>query len=203
MDRSGTKVRLTRNAAVVAVFALFLTGCAQRAAEDVQRSAAPFAATRDQAVAAIVGAPRVLPADAVARLQACYGDVQSKANDYAHFLMGVVSDGTYDDATNAALARDLGLSIETFDDCELKLQRENAAPAPSGLAAAGSVLQAAPLPVLSSDWVSPFATAVASQWRLDERRMQALSPAEKYDVIQTLQSELLWPSVDQIPAPQT
>jgi CubicO group peptidase (beta-lactamase class C family) len=174
-----------------------LCGCAQLAATDVQHRAEPFMLTRDRAVSAVVSARRVLPSASLGRFQACYSDVQSKANAYGGFLIALASDGTYDDATNATLAQQLGLAIGAFDDCELKLQRSNAALAPT-TDAGGTVAQPSLLPVLSTDWVSGFSTSVAGYWRRDQRRMQALSPAEKYDMIRNLNAALMWPDFDQI-----
>jgi hypothetical protein len=195
IDIMRVRARTAVFAAALALGSLF--GCAQQAADDVQRRAEPFTSTRDQAINAVVGARRLLPAVSLGQLQTCYADVQSKANAYAGFLVALVSDGTYDDAANSALSQQLGLAIGAFDDCELKLQRAGAALAPS-TNSAGAITQPSTLPVLSADWVSGFSASVADYWRRDQRRMQALSPAEKYDLIRNLKVALMFPDFDQI-----
>jgi hypothetical protein len=170
-------------AAALAIGSLF--GCAQQAADDVRRRAEPFTSTRDQAISAVVSARLLLPSASLSQFQTCYADVQAKGNAYAGFLVALVSDGTYDDAANAALSQQLGGAIGAFDDCELKLQRAGAA-------------QPSPLPVLSADWVSGFSASVADYWRRDQKRMQALSPAEKYDLIHGLSAALMFPDFESI-----
>jgi hypothetical protein len=109
-----------------------------------------------------------------------------------------VSDGTYDDTANTTLSRQLGLAIGAFDDCELKLQRAGAALVPS-TNSMGTITQPSTLPVLPADWVSGFSASVADYWRRDQKRMQALSPAEKYDLIHGLTAALMFPDFGSIP----
>ena len=182
-------------AAALAIGSLF--GCAQQAADDVRRRAEPFKSTRDQAISAVVSARLLLPSASLGQLQTCYADVQAKGNAYAGFLVALVSDGTYDDAANAALSQQLGSAIGAFDDCELKLQRAGAALEPS-TNSTGAITLPSPLPVLSADWVSGFSASVADYWRRDQKRMQALSPAEKYDLIHGLSAALMFPDFETI-----
>jgi hypothetical protein len=177
--------------ALPGVFAVALTlgslsGCAQQAATDIQRRAEPFTAARAQAVDAVVSARHLLPSASLVQFQSCYTDVQAKANAYAGYLVALVSDGTYDDATNTTLSQQLGAAIGAFDDCELKLQRADATAQPS------------PLPVLSADWVGAFSTSVTQYWLRDQKRMQSLSPTEKYDLTRKLNAALMFPDFDQI-----
>ena len=187
-----------RVAAFAAALALgSLWGCAQQAANDIQRRAEPFTSTRDQAVNAVVTSRRILPAASSGQMQTCYADVQSKANAYAGFLVALVSDGTYDDAANTTLSQQMGAAIGAFDDCELKLQRAGAALAPSANSA-GAITQPSSLPVLSADWVPMFSTSVAGYWRRDQKQIRSLSAAEKSDLIRKLNAALMFPDFSQI-----
>ena len=182
-------------AAALAFATLSAAGCAQHAAADVRHRTAPFTLTRDTAITAVTRAQRSLPAASLDRLQACYADVESKGNSYARFLIGIVSTGAYDDGANASLSQALGRAIASFNDCELKLQ----AATPQGSETLG-IVQAAPLPVLPTDWIQGFAADVASAWQRDRRQMQALSDAERYDLIRDLGDALTWPDFEQMPA---
>jgi hypothetical protein len=97
-------------------------------------------------------------------------------------IVGIVQSGAFDAAQNQADERALEISIASYNDCLLKLQKaaSGASPAPS-------------MSVLDTNWVPAFGRAVESYWTRDGTLVRSLSPDDKTRLIDKIKSMTSWP----------
>jgi hypothetical protein len=161
---------------------LVATGCARRSASDITGQLAPFMHARDQAVANTSAGKASLDAASLGQLDICYSDLRTKAGQYVDHIVGVVQSGSFDAGQNQSDERNLGVSIASYNDCLLKLQKASSAatPAPS-------------MSVLDTNWVPAFGRAVETYWTRDGTLVRSLSPDGKAHLSDQIKTMTSWP----------
>jgi hypothetical protein len=169
-------------AALVMAVAFLASGCARKSASDITNQFTPLLRMRDQAVAnAIAGKVSLDPAS-LNQLGVCYADLRSNSNRYTQFLAGVVQSSAFDRGQNEADARGLELSIASYNDCLLKLQK---------VAASKSATPS--LSLVDPDWVPAFGRSVEAYWSRDGAMVDLLSPDARSSVVEQIRSMTIWP----------
>jgi hypothetical protein len=159
-----------------------LTGCAHKSASDITGQLTPFNHARDQAVANTLAGKASLDSASLSQLNICYSDLRSKAGQYTDHIVGIVQSGSFDAVQNQADVQALSVSIASYNDCLLKLQK-----------AASSASAAPPMLTLDTNWVPAFGRAVESYWARDETLVQSLSPDARANLIEQIKDKTSWP----------
>jgi len=118
----------------------------------------------------------------LSQLNICYTDLRSKAGVYVDHIVGVVQTATFDAAQNHADEQALEVSIASYNDCLLKLQKASGAATPAPM-----------MSVLDTNWVPAFGMAVQNYWVRDGALVQSLSPDAKSQLIDQIKSMTAWP----------
>lgn len=161
---------------------LVMTGCGKKSASDITGQLTPFTHARDQAVENSLAGKASLDSASLNQLNICYTDLRSKAGQYIDHVTGIVQSGSFDAAQNQADVQTLGVSIASYNDCLLKLQK------------AGSTTSTAPqMLVLDTNWVPAFGRAVETYWSRDGALVQSLSPDAKASLIEQIKDKSSWP----------
>jgi hypothetical protein len=163
--------------------AVFISsGCSRKSASDVLGQLTPFTHARDQAVMNTAAGKTSLDPASLSQLNICYTDLRSKAGVYVNHIAGIVQTASFDSAQNNSDEHALEVSIASYNDCLLKLQK-----------ASGSATAAPLLSVLDTNWVPVFGMAVQNYWVRDGALVQALSPDAKSQLIDQIKSRTAWP----------
>jgi len=162
--------------------AFLATGCARQSASQITGQFTPLLNMRDQAVANAAAGKASLDPASVTQLGICYGDLRSKSDEYRRFIAGVVQSSSFDRGQNQADARALELSIASYNDCLLKLQK-----------VADAKSATTPLSQLDAEWVPPFGRAVEAYWARDGAMVDLLSPASRATVVEQITNMTMWP----------
>ncbi|MBV8081894.1 MAG: hypothetical protein JOY86_02825 [Candidatus Eremiobacteraeota bacterium] len=150
------KQREHRSAGVACglALALLIAGCNRPAAQSsLGADLAPFAKTRNQAIAMVTDAKRTLDAASINQLMLSYTDLQEKSNAYAGFLVEAASAGSFDSSKNDAYASQLRQSIDGFNV------------AYAGLESGAMVRTKSSSMWLADGWLPSFAQHVQSNWQ--------------------------------------
>ena len=110
-------------AAAVMAAALLVTGCSHRSASEITGIFAPYLRTRDLAVENAALAKQFFDTASIGQLNICYNDLRTKAGQYADFIAGMIRTASYDESQNQRDEHDLEVSIASYNDCTLKVQR--------------------------------------------------------------------------------
>ena len=175
-----TAGRLVGAAAMIA--ALLVAGCTHKSASDITGQFAPLLHTRDLAVENAAVGKEYFDMASVGQLGICYGDLRSKAGQYTDFIAGVIRSASFDASRNQSDEHDLEVSISSYNDCTLKVQKS-------------AVLKssAPPLVLLGSEWLPAFGQSVDTYWSRDGALVQSLSTDAKAQLIDQITSMTAWP----------
>jgi hypothetical protein len=162
--------------------ALLVAGCAHKSASDITGQFAPFLRTRELAVENAAVGKEYFDTASVGQLNICYSDLRSKAGQYSEFIAGVIQSASFDVSRNQAVAHDLEVSIASYNDCTLKVQKAAIAKSP-----------APALLLLGAEWVPAFGQSVESYWARDGALVQSLSTDAKGHLIDQITTMTAWP----------
>jgi hypothetical protein len=181
-------------AAAVMAAALLVSGCSHKSASDITGQFAPFLRTRDLAVENAALGKEHFDTASVGQLSICYSDLRSKAGLYSDFIAGVVRTASFDGNQNQLDEHDLEVSIASYNDCTLKVQKAAVAKNPPPT-----------LSLLGAEWVPAFGQSVESYWARDGALVQSLSTDAKAHLIDQITTTTAWPDFASIgggtPAP--
>lgn len=161
---------------------LIATGCWHKSASDITGQLTPFMHARDQAVMNTAAGKTSLDTASLSQLNICYTDLRSKAGGYVDHIVGIVQTASFDPAQNHADEQALEVSIASYNDCLLKLQK-----------ASGAATPAPSMSLLDTNWVPLFGMAVQNYWVRDGALVQALSPDDKSHLIEQIKTISAWP----------
>jgi len=173
---------------ILAAFAaLLVSGCTHHTAatpSELSERLAPFAQTRNQAIAMVTSAKRAFDAPSINQLMLAYTDLEIKSNAYAGFLVESADVDSFDSQKNDGYAAQLRSAIAAFNVTYATLSK-GALVSPKGSA------------WLSDTWVAPFAQSVQAYW---ERYHAALasSPQTVAYVTQQIKSDTIYPNFEDI-----
>jgi hypothetical protein len=168
---------------------LLATGCARRSANDITGQLAPFMRTRDQAVENVAAGKASLDPASLNQSNVCYGDLRTKAGQYSDFIVGAIQSAAFDESQNETDETGLEVSIASYNDCLLKLQKVSTAKSSESS-----------LSLLTADWVPAFSQAIVTYWTRDGALVQSLSPDDKAHLIDQVKSMTAWPDFASIGA---
>ena len=168
--------------AAVMAAALLVSGCTHKSASDITGQFVPFLRTRDFAVENAALGKKYFDTASVGQLSICYGDLRSKAGRYSDFIVGVIRSATFDASQNQLDEHDLEVSIASYNDCTLKVQKAAVAkrPAPA-------------LSLIGAEWLPAFSQSVGNYWARDGALVQSLSNSAKAQLIDQITTMTEWP----------
>jgi hypothetical protein len=169
-------------AAAVMAAALLVSGCSHKSASEITGTFAPFLRTRDLAVENAVLGKEYFDTASIGQLSICYSDLRSKAGQYSDFIAGVIRTASFDGSQNQRDEHDLEVSIASYNDCTLKVQK-------------AAVVKSPPpsLSLLGAEWVPGFGQSVESYWARDGALVQSLSTDAKAQLIDEITTTTAWP----------
>lgn len=173
---------------------LLVSGCSHKSASDITGQFAPFLRTRDLAVENAAVGKEYFDSASIGQLNICYSDLRSKAGRYSDFIAGVIRSASFDGSQNQVDEHDLEVSIASYNDCTLKVQK-----------AAIAKSTAPSLLLLGAEWVPAFGQSVETYWARDGALVQSLTTDAKAQLIGQITTMTAWPDFTTIgggtPAP--
>lgn len=162
--------------------ALLVSGCSHNSASDITGTFAPLLRTRDLAVENAAVGKEYFDTVSLGQLNICYDDLRSKSGEYSDFIAGVIQSASFDASQNQLAEHDLEVSIASYNDCALKVQKVAVAKNPPP-----------PLTLLGAEWVPAFGQTVASYWNRDGALVQSLSTDAKAQLVNQIKAMTAWP----------
>jgi hypothetical protein len=167
--------------------ALLVTGCTHHTAATsnaLSEKLAPFAQTRNQAIAMVTDAKHAFDAPSINQLMLAYTDLETKSNAYAGFLVEATNVDSFDTQKNDEYAARLRNAIAAFNVTYTTLARQ-------------SLVNPKGNTRLSDTWVAPFAQSVQAYWTRYHNAL-ASSPQTVAYVAQQIKSDTIYPNFEDI-----
>jgi len=173
--------------AQAALAALLVSGCTRHstaAPSELSVRLAPFAQTRNQAIAMVTSAKRIFDAPSINQLMLTYTDLELKSNAYAGFLVESADVDSFDAQKNDEYAIQLRSAIAAFNVTYATLSK-------------GALVTPKGSTWLSDTWVAPFAQSVQTYWERYHDTL-ASSPQTVAYVTQQIKSDTIYPNFEDI-----